>query len=140
MAGISITLSSLDDYKTINVEGLGILKVRRESSNQGLKSSENVRDIFKLQDEAKKLEKKSAKLLKDGLKDDDPEIIKLNAKATDKLEQITEIRKSEHEMRKSRIFDDEDGRLVNELFERATDEDIAKLLALAENPESSKDD
>lgn len=132
MTEISIALNSLSDYKAINVEGLGVINVRRESSNQATKSSENVRDIFKLQDEAKKLEKRAKELTDTGAKDDDPELIKLNEKSTAKLEKITEIRVSEMAMRKSRLSDNEGGKLVEKLFDLASDEDIAKVFALAE--------
>lgn len=131
MAVTSIALSSLNDYSEVNIEGLGVIKVKKESSNQGLKNSENIRDIYKLQDEAKKLAKQVDDLLLEGKPQDDPEIIKLNTKSTEKLEKITDIRVSQQEMKKSRMFDDENGKLVDYLFDNATDEDIARVFALA---------
>lgn len=135
MAGISIKLSSLNDSKAINVEGLGVIKVKNESSNQGLQVSENTRDIFKLQDEIKKLDKKMRSLIESGAKEDGPEIQKIESKATEKLDRITEIRKSIQDARKSRLSDDEEGKLVKKLFDNATDADISKLFALADGLE-----
>lgn len=129
---ISIALSSLTDVYSVNVEGLGVIHIKKESSNQGLKTSENVRDIFKLQDEAKALQKKIEKLIKDGKTEEDVEIEKLNSKAVEKLDKISEIRKSEHDMRKARMSDDEGGSLVDKLYDLASDEDIARLFALAD--------
>lgn len=140
MALTSIKLVSLDDFSEINVEGLGVIKVRKESSNQGLKLSENTRDIFKLQDETKSIEKKVKKLTDDGAKDDDPEIEKLNSKATEKLDKITEIRKSIQDMHRARLSDYEDGKLVDFLFDNASDEDIARLFALADGVNEGHDE
>lgn len=140
MAGISIALSSLDEYKDINVEGLGVIRVKKESSNQGLKSSENIRDIYKLQDESKALSKKVKKLIESGAGEDDEEIVKLNTKGTDKLDRITEIRKSEQDMKKSRMSDYDGGKLVEYLFNNANDEDIARIFALAEEVDADTKD
>ena len=138
MAGISIRLSSLDDYKAINVEGLGVIKVKKESSNQGLQVSEDTRDIFRLQDEAKKLDKKIKLLINNGANEDDLEIQKIESKAAEKLDKITEIRKSIQNTRKLRLSDNEGGKLVEKLFDSATDADISKLFALADGLEDEE--
>lgn len=128
MAEISIRLSSFSDYTAVNVEGLGVIKVKKESSNQGARHAEIVRDIFKLQDLSRSLDKKSRELLASGKDESDPEFIKLESKGADALDKITELRKEEQQLRKSRLSDDEGGKLVDLLFEHASDEDIAKLL------------
>lgn len=128
MAEISIRLSSFSDFTAVNVEGLGVIKVKKESSNQGARHAEIVRDIFKLQDLSRSLDKKSKELLASGKDESDPEFIKLESKGADALDKITELRKEEQQLRKSRLADDEGGRLVDLLFEHASDEDIAKLL------------
>lgn len=130
--GISIALSSISDFTAVNVDGLGVIKVKKESSNQGLKHSENIRDIYKLQDEAKRFSKQMDKLLAEGKEKTDPEVVKLESKATETLDRITDIRKEEQDLRRARLFDDEDGKLVKLLFENASDEDIAKLFAVAD--------
>lgn len=142
MADISIALSSFDDFTAVNVEGLGVIKVRKESSNQGLRQSENTRDIFKLQDESRALDISLRKLIADGKTEDDPEIIKLEKKGTEKLDRITEARREIQMLRKSRLSDDDGGALVERLFEDATDEDISKLLATADglSNKGSKDE
>lgn len=129
MAGISIALSSFNDFTSVNVEGLGVIKVCKESSNQGLRHSENIRDIFNLQNDVAKLEKRIKKLLSEGKTSDDEEIMKLEQKGTDNLVRITDIRKQEQVLCRARLSDDEEGKLVEELFNRASDEDISKLLA-----------
>ena len=139
MADVSIQLTSLTDYKSINVEGLGVIKVRPESSNQGMRHSEIVRDIYKLQDESKKNDKKLKKLLAEGFKEDSEEIQKIESVSTATLERITELRKTVQEMRQSRLSDDEGGKLVKKLYEDASDEDIAKLFALADGTDDGAD-
>ena len=37
---LSIRLSSFSDFTAVNVEGLGVIKVKKESSNQGARHSE----------------------------------------------------------------------------------------------------
>lgn len=129
---ISIRLSSFSDFTAVNVEGLGVIKVKKESSNQGLRRSETIRDIFKLQDEAKRISKQMEKLTAEGKKETDPEVEKLESKATEKLNLITELQRTNQELMRSRLSDDEGGKLVNKLYELATDEDIAKLFATTE--------
>ena len=140
MAEISISLSSLTDYKTINVGELGVIKVRNESSNQGLKRSETTRDLFKLQQDAKKIDKQMIKLKAEGKTDDDPEVEKLNSIAVEKLSAITELQRAYVDAARSRLFDDEDGKLVDELYDRASPGDIAKLFASADEEQGSVDE
>lgn len=140
MTQTSIALSSLNETFDVNVEGLGIIKVKKESSNQGLKRSEHIRDIFKLQDESKRLDKKVKKLIADGVDENDPQIVKLTEEGTAKLDKITEVSKAEHEMRRSRLSDDEGGKLVEKLFDSASDEDIAKLFAIADGTDKKVED
>lgn len=128
MAEISIRLSSFSDFTAVNVEGLGIIKVKKESSNQGARHAEIVRDIFKLQELSRSLDKRSRELIEQGKDESDPELMKLEKKGTEALDKITELRKEEQQLRRSRLSDDEGGKLVDLLFEHASDEDIAKLL------------
>lgn len=135
---ISIRLSSFSDYTAVNVEGLGVIKVKKESSNQGLRRSEAIRDIFKLQDEAKRISKQMEKLTAEGKKENDPEVEKLESKATEKLNLITELQRTNQELMRSRLSDDEGGKLVNKLYELATDKDIAKLFATTEKKDDDE--
>lgn len=137
---VSIKLGSIDEKVAVNIEGLGTVYVKKESSNQGLKTSENMRDVFKLQDEAKKLEKQALKLVAEGKSDDSPEIKKLEAKSMEKLDRITEIRKIEQDMKKSRLSDDKNGELVDFLFNNASDEDIARVFAIGDGRLEEEDD
>lgn len=134
MAEISIRLSSFSDFTAVNVEGLGVIKVKKESSNQALRRSEILRDIFALQDEAKRLDDEQKKLMSEGKTENDPEIIKLEHKATSKLDKVTELQKMNQQLAKARLSDDEDGKLVEKLYDNASDEDIARLLALEVDP------
>lgn len=129
---VSIKLGSIDEKVAVNIEGLGTIYVKKESSNQGLKTSENMRDVFKLQDESKNIQKQVKKLLEEGKNEESPEIKKLEVKSLEKLDKITEIRKIEHEMKKSRLSDDENGKLVEFLFNNASDEDIARVFAIGD--------
>lgn len=128
MTEISIRLSSFSDFTAVNVEGLGVIKVKKESSNQGARHSEIIRDIFKLQDQGKALEQKINSLLAEGKGQDDPEFLKLEKKGSEALEKISELRTEDQKLRKSRLSDDEGGKLVDMLFDSASDQDIAKLL------------
>lgn len=130
MAELSIRLSSFSDFTLVNVEGLGIIKVKKESSNQGARIQEIMRDTFKLQDEGKTLDKQIKRLIDDGKSSDDPELIKLEKKGTEILDKVSNLRNESMKIRRMRLSDDEDGKLVNILFDSASDEDIAKLLAL----------
>lgn len=127
---LSIKLSSFSDFTAVNVEGLGVIKVKKESSNQASRRTEIIRDVFKLQDEGKALEKRIKKLQQSGVSEDDEEFIKLEKKGSTTLERIAELNKEEKDLRKSRLSDDEGGKLVDLLFNNATDEDIAKVLAV----------
>jgi len=137
MTEISIRLSSFSDFTAVNVEGLGVIKVKKESSNQGARHSEIIRDIFKLQDQGKALEQKINSLLAEGKGQDDPEFLKLEKKGSEALEKISELRTEDQKLRKSRLSDDEGGKLVDMLFDSASDQDIAKLLNI--EPEAQDD-
>ena len=128
MTEISIRLSSFSDFTAVNVEGLGVIKVKKESSNQGARHSEIIRDIFRLQDQGKALNQKISALIAEGKGEDDPEFIKLEKKGSEALEKISELRTEDQKLRKSRLTDDEGGKLVDILFDSASDQDIAKLL------------
>lgn len=134
---ISIRLSSFSDFTAVNVEGLGVIKVKKESSNQGLRRSEIMNGIFELQAEAKNLEKRMKKLSAEGKKEGDPEVDKLESRASEKIARMTDLQQTYQKLSRSRLFDDEDGKLVDKLYELATDEDIAKVLATADK---KKDD
>ena len=134
---LSIRLSSFSDFTAVNVEGLGVIKVKKESSNQGARHSEIIRDIFKLQDQGKALEQKINSLLAEGKGQDDPEFLKLEKKGSEALEKISELRTEDQKLRKSRLSDDEGGKLVDMLFDSASDQDIAKLLNI--EPEAEDD-
>lgn len=136
---ISIALSSLNETVDVMVEGLGVIKVRKETSNQGLKTSENMRDIFKLQEDGKKLDKRLKKLLAEGKKEGDPEIEKLERQGTEKIDRITEVRRSEYDLKRARLSDDEGGKLVERLYNEASDEDIARIFAVADGKEQAED-
>ena len=125
---LSIRLSSFSDFTAVNVEGLGVIKVKKESSNQGARHSEIIRDIFRLQDQGKALQQKISALIAEGKGEDDPEFIKLEKKGSEALEKISELRTEDQKLRKSRLSDDEGGKLVDILFDSASDQDIAKLL------------
>lgn len=127
----SIRLSSFSDTTDVNVEGLGIIKVKKESSNQGARHSEIVREIYKIQEASKQLDKKITTLLLEGKTDSDPEFVKLENKGRAFLDRISELRLEDQQLRKSRLSDDEGGKLVDILFENASDEDIAKLLSFS---------
>lgn len=136
---ISIALSSLNETVDVMVEGLGVIKVSKETSNQGLKTSENMRDIFKLQEDGKKLDKRLKKLLAEGKKEGDPEIEKLERQGTEKIDRITEVRRSEYDLKRARLSDDEGGKLVERLYNEASDEDIARIFAVADGKEQAED-
>lgn len=138
MTEISIRLSSFSDFTAVNVEGLGVIKVKKESSNQGARHSEIIRDIFKLQDQGKALEQKINSLLAEGKGQDDPEFLKLEKKGSEALEKISELRTEDQKLRKSRLSDDEGGKLVDILFDSASDQDIAKLLNIEPEAEDDK--
>ena len=125
---LSIRLSSFSDFTAVNVEGLGVIKVKKESSNQGARHSEIIRDIFRLQDQGKVLQQKISALIAEGKGENDPEFIKLEKKGSEALEKISELRTEDQKLRKSRLSDDEGGKLVDILFDSASDQDIAKLL------------
>ena len=128
MTEISIRLSSFSDFTAVNVEGLGVIKVKKESSNQGARHSEIIRDIFRLQDQGKALQQKISALIAEGKGENDPEFLKLEKKGSEALEKISELRTEDQKLRKSRLSDDEGGKLVDILFDSASDQDIAKLL------------
>lgn len=138
MAEISIKLSSFNDFTAVNVEGLGVIKIKKESSDQGLRHSEIIRDLFKLKDESKNLDTLIDKLLAEGKDNSDPEIVKLNQKAVQTLSKITALRRENQELRRGRLFDDKNGELVEKLFNNATDDDISSLFELADHNFSSE--
>lgn len=128
MADISISLSQVQNTKTIELKGLGVLKIRRLGSGEDLDLSFKRRRINRLIDELNSID--FTKL--DMKKPADVKKMEKRAKRADEIQdEITEIKKQEFELYKGLLSDEEDGKVVDVVMQRLSDKERAELFRIA---------
>src|SRR5690606_36906241 len=124
MADISISLSNIQHVKTVNIEGLGVLKVRKLGAGEDLDLSFKQRRLGKLIEELSKIDFTSLDTSKPS---DIKKIEKLAKKAEALGDEIAEIKKFEFETYKRLLSDDKNGEIVDVIMNTLTDQERAEL-------------
>jgi hypothetical protein len=121
---VSISLNNIQNIKTVNIEGIGVVKVRRLGAGEDLDLSVKVRRLGKLIDELSAIDftKYDAKKPED-LK----EIEKLTKRAEAISDEVAEIKRFEFETYKRCFSDDKDGALVDVIMNTLTEAERAEL-------------
>lgn len=124
MAEISISLSNVQNIKTVNIEGLGVFKVRRLGPGEEYDLSTKRRRLTKIADEMVKIKAEIDKL-DDAAKEayaqsELPKIDKLS-------DEIAQIQMNELDVYKRCFTDDDEGKKTNELINMLTADERMKL-------------
>lgn len=133
MTDVNISLSDIQNVKTIKVNGLGIFNIRKLGSNEELELSKKTRRRAKIYDELNSID-----LTKYVTKDDKKLSDKKQKELDEILENIDRLSNEMHELldyeqdlRKKRITDVNKGEKVKKLFDLIDDEGIEKLFRYA---------
>lgn len=120
----SISLNNIQNIKTVNIEGVGVVKVRRLGAGEDLDLSTKLRRLGKLIDDLNTFDftKYDAKK-----PDDLKEIEKLAKKAEAISDEVAEIKKFEFETYKRCLSDDEGGAVVAIIMNTLTEIERAEL-------------
>jgi len=128
MADITISLGNIQNIKTVEIEGLGILKIRKLGSGEDLDLSFKQRRMNKLIDELTSISFVGL----DARKPKDVKKIDSLAKKADSIqEEISEIKKSEFELYKSLLSDDKGGKVVDVIMNTLNDKERAEIFNIA---------
>jgi len=128
MTEISISLNSIQNIKTVNIEGLGVLHIRRLGSGEDLDLSFKQRRINKLVDELTAIDFVGLDATNP---DDIKKIDKLAKKADAIQEEISQIKKDEFEVYKRLLSDDKGGKVVDVIMNTLTARERAEIFNIA---------
>lgn len=128
MAEISIALSNIQDVKTVNIEGLGLLKIRKLGSGEDLDLSFKQRRLNQLIDALNRIDFTALDAKKPS---DLKKIKKLSEKADKIAEEIADIKKSQFDIYKRLLSDDKNGEIVDVIMNTLTDMERAKVFEIA---------
>ncbi len=128
MAEISISLNSIQNIKTVNIEGLGVLHIRKLGSGEDLDLSFKQRRVNKLIDELSNI---SFVGLDATNPDDIKKIDKLAKKADAIQEEISQIKKDEFDIYKRLLSDDKGGKVVDVIMNTLTPKERAEIFNIA---------
>jgi len=126
-ADVNVALNNIQNIKTVNIEGVGTLKVRRMGAGEELDLSRKLRRLGKVIDELSALDFTKYNPSKP---EDLKKINKLTKKAESLSEELSEIKKFEFETYKRCMSDDSDGRVVDVIMNTLTDTERAKLFKI----------
>lgn len=127
MAEISLSLNNIQNVKTVNLEGLGIIKVRKLGSGEELDLSTKMRRTNKILDELSALDFSSFDTSK---AEDLKEIQKLTKKAERLSDELDEIKRFEFETYKRLITDEKNGKVVDVIMNTLTDQERGELFSI----------
>ena len=128
MTEISISLSSIQNIKTVNIEGLGVLHIRKLGSGEDLDLSFKQRRINRLIDDLNRIDFVGLDATKPG---DIKKIEKLAKKADAIQEEISQIKKDEFEVYKRLLSDDKGGKVVDVIMNTLTPKERAEIFNIA---------
>lgn len=140
MAELSISLSNVQNIKTVNIEGLGVFKVRRLGPGEEYDLSIKRRRLMKISQEMVKIKQEI-----DGASTD-PEKEALALKSLDRInklsDEIADIQKYELDAYKRCFTDEADGKNTEKLINSLTSDERLKLYSLIfdKQPEEPKDE
>lgn len=124
MAGISIALANIQNIKTVNIEGLGTLYVRRLGAGEELDLSSKLRRLGKLIDELSKIDLSKYDLAKP---DDVKRVKKMSARVDEISDEIQGIKAFEFKTYKKCLSDDKNGEVVDVIMNTLTDQERSAL-------------
>jgi len=124
MTDISISLNNIQNIKTVNIEGVGIVKVRRLGSGEELDLSSKIRRLGKLIDELSRID---FTVLDANKPEDLAKITKLTRRVEELSDEISAIKESEFEVYKKCFTDDEGGRIVDIIMNTLSEQERAEL-------------
>lgn len=121
---INISLSNVQNVKTVNIEGVGVFKVRKLGAGAELDLSDKLRRLNKIIAEVAKYDfNQYDEKTKKGKAD----LLNLQDKATVLMDEVHEIRKFELETYKSCFEDENGGEDVKKLFNMLSDDERVAL-------------
>lgn len=124
MADISIALNNVQNVKTVNIEGLGVLTVRKLGAGEDLDLSSKMRRLGKVIDELSAID--FSKL--DARKPEHLKIIEKESKRAEALsDELAEIKRFEFNMYKRCLSDDQGGKVVDVVMNTLTEQERAAL-------------
>lgn len=139
MTDISISLSNIQNIKTVKIDPIGVIRVRRLGAGEELDLSDKLRRLGKIVNELQDMD--FAKF--NSGSDDDLEQIKKLSKRAEKLsDEISDIKRYEFTTYKKCLSDDDGGKVVDEVMNTLSDEERSELFKQIFNPkivESSED-
>lgn len=124
MADISISLNTIQNIKTVNIEGVGTLKIRKFGAGEELDFLFKRRRLNKIITELSALDLTKFDTEKPS---DLKKITKLSKRFEKLSDEASDIKKSEFEMYKRCLSDDEDGKVVDVIMNTLSDEERAEL-------------
>lgn len=130
MTEITISLSDIQNIKTVNIEGLGVLKIRKLGSGEDLDLSVKRRRINKLVDELDSIYNRMG-LLDLKKPSDEKKFDKLSKQAEELGDEISEIKRYEFETYKRLLSDDKNGAVVDVIMNTLSDKERAEIFNIA---------
>lgn len=124
MADISISLANIQTIKTVNIEGVGVLKARRLGSGEELDLSVKLRRFSNLVNELSAMDFMSLDAEKP---DDYKKIQKMKKRASEISEEIEAVKRFELETYRRLLSDDQDGKVVDVIMDTLSDEERTEL-------------
>lgn len=124
MADISLSLKSIQNTRTVNIEGEGVLTIRKLGSGEDLDLSVKRRRMNKLIDELNSIDFSGLDVAK---KADLKKLETLSKKAEAIQEEIAQIKLFEFELYKSLLSDDKDGKVVDLVMKTLSDKERAVI-------------
>lgn len=125
MADFSISLSDVQDTRTVEIKGLGDLTARKLGSGEGLQLSLNQRRMRKIFEE---LDKMDFTKFDTSNPEDLKKILALTKKAESLSDEIEEINKHEFNTYRRLLSDNKDGKVVDVIMDTLTDRARGELL------------
>ncbi len=125
---ISIALNDIQDTRTVNIEGVGVLNIRKLGSGEDLDLSFKQRRFNKLLDELASIDFVGL----DATKPSDMKKIKRQSDRAEKIgEEISNIKQSQFEIYKRLLSDDKNGKVVDLIMNTLNDVERAKIFEIA---------
>lgn len=139
MTDLSISLSNIQNTKTVHIEGIGDFTVRRMGAGEELDMSFKMRRLNQILSELEKFDFTKFDLSK---KDDIKQVEKLEKRMTKLSDEIAEIKKFELATYKKCFTDENNGENVDLLLNTLTELERAELFKqiFGENKEIDRDE
>jgi len=131
MTEISISLSNIQNIKTVNIEGVGIIRARRLGAGEELDLSDKMRRLSKIINELQDIDFTKFDTTK---KEDIEEFKKVSKRAEKLSDEVTEIKKFEFNTYKRCFSDDKNGEIVEQIMNTLSQPERDELFKQIFNP------